>query len=142
VATLSELPVLFFSNRLLRRWNPPRLMGAALVFYAVRALAYTFIVVPWPALFIQLLHGPSFSLMWIAGVSYADQIAPAGLEATAQGLFAGVSLGIGAATGAFVGGLTYEHLGPLSMFRFAALAALLGIGFLFLVEKKNHEPSL
>jgi PPP family 3-phenylpropionic acid transporter len=142
VATLSELPVLFFSNRLLRRWNAQRLMGAALLFYAVRALAYSFILVPWLALFIQLLHGPTFSLMWIAGVSYADQIAPPGLEATAQGLFAGVSLGIGAAAGAFVGGWVYEQIGLVSLFRLAALTALLGVGFLFLVEKRNHEPSI
>lgn len=142
VATLSELPVLFFSDRLLRRWNAQRLMGAALLFYAVRALAYSFIVVPWLALLIQLLHGPTFSLMWVAGVSYADRMAPPGLEATAQGLFSGVMLGVGAATGAFLGGLLYEHLGPLSMFRLAALSSLIGVMFLILVEKKNHEQSL
>jgi PPP family 3-phenylpropionic acid transporter len=141
VATLSELPVLFFSNRLLRRWKAPRLMGAALFFFAVRALAYSFILVPGLALFIQLLHGPTFSLMWVAGVSYADQIAPAGLEATAQGLFAGVMLGIGSATGAFLGGLLYEHIGLVSMFRLSALVALVGVLFLALVEKMQHEPS-
>jgi MFS transporter, PPP family, 3-phenylpropionic acid transporter len=141
VATLSELPVLFFSNRLLRRWNAQRLMGAALFFFAIRALAYSLIVIPWLALFIQLLHGPTFSLMWIAGVSYADQMAPAGLEATAQGLFAGVLLGIGSATGAILGGLLYEQIGLVSMFRLTALTALVGVGFILLVEKKNHEPS-
>lgn len=141
VATLSELPVLFFSNRLLRRWNAQRLMGAALFFFALRALAYSFIVVPWLALFIQLLHGPTFSLMWIAGVSYADQIAPGGLEATAQGLFSGVLLGIGTAAGAFLGGWLYEQIGLVSMFRIAALISLIGGVFLFLAEKKNHEPS-
>ena len=141
VATLSELPILYFSNHLLRRWKAPRLMGAALFFFALRALAYSFILVPWLALFIQLLHGPTFSLMWVAGVSYADQIAPAGLEATAQGLFAGVMLGIGSATGAFLGGLLYEQIGLVSMFRLSALVALIGVIFLALVEKKNHEPS-
>jgi PPP family 3-phenylpropionic acid transporter len=141
VATVSELPVLFFSNRLLRRWNAQRLMGAALFFFAIRALAYSLIVVPWLALLIQLLHGPTFSLMWIAGVSYADQIAPAGLEATAQGLLAGILLGIGSATGAFLGGLIYEHIGLVSLFRLAAVTSLVGLGFLILVEKKNHEHS-
>jgi PPP family 3-phenylpropionic acid transporter len=142
VATLSELPVLFFSNRLLQRWNAQRLIGTALAFFALRALAYSFIVVPWLALFIQLLHGPTFSLMWIAGVSYADQIAPAGLEATAQGLFSGVFLGIGTAAGAFLGGWYYEQVGLVSMFRIAALTSLIGVGFLLLVGKKNYEHSL
>ena len=140
VATLSELPVLFFSNRLLGRWSEGQLMGVALLFFAVRALAYSLIAVPWLALLIQLLHGPTFSLMWIAGVSYADRIAPTGLKATAQGLFSGVLLGVGSAAGAFLGGLFYEYVGLVMMFRLVALISLVGIGFVPLVEKKSHEP--
>jgi MFS family permease len=139
VATLSELPVLFFSNRLLSRWNERQLISAALLFFAIRALAYSLIVVPWLALPIQLLHGPTFSLMWIAGVSYADRIAPTGLEATAQGLFSGVMLGIGSAAGAFLGGLLYEHVGLVMMFRLAALISLVGMGLVYLVEKRRHK---
>jgi PPP family 3-phenylpropionic acid transporter len=130
---------LFFSNRLLSRWNERQLIGAALLFFAIRAWAYSLIAVPWLALPIQLFHGPTFSLMWIAGVSYADRIAPTGLEATAQGLFAGVMLGIGSAAGAFLGGLLYEHVGPVMMFRLAALSSLVGMGFVYLVEKKSRE---
>ena len=141
-ATLSELPVLYFSDRLLRRWGAQRLMSAAMLFYAIRALAYSFILVPWLALPIQLLHGPSFSLMWLSGVSYADEIAPAGLGATAQGLFSGVMLGIGSAAGAFLGGFLYDQVGLVSMFRLAAFGSLLGLGFILLMEKKNHEHSL
>lgn len=140
-ATLSELPIMFFSNHLLRRWNAQQLMRVALLFYAVRALAYSFILTPWVALLIQLLHGPSFSLMWVAGISHADEIAPLGLEATAQGLFSGVMLGVGSAVGAFLGGLLYEHIGLVNMFRVTALIALLGMVFMLLVEKKNHEHS-
>jgi MFS transporter, PPP family, 3-phenylpropionic acid transporter len=139
VATLSELPILFFSNRLLSRWNERQLMGAALWCFAIRALAYSFIGVPWVALLIQLLHGPTFSLMWIAGVSYADRIAPVGLEATAQGLFSGVMLGVGSAAGAFLGGLLYEHVGLVMMFRLAALISLIGVGFVLLAKKKNEH---
>lgn len=138
VATLSELPILFFSNRLLARWNEQQLIGAALLFFAVRALAYSFIGVPWLALLIQLLHGPTFSLMWIAGVAYADRLAPVGLEATAQGLFSGVMLGVGSAAGAFLGGLAYEHVGLVVMFRLSALISLVGMGFVLLVKKKSY----
>jgi PPP family 3-phenylpropionic acid transporter len=139
VATVSELPILFFSSRLLSRWNEGQLIGVALLVFAIRALAYSFIAVPWLALPIQLLHGPTFSLMWIAGVSYADRIAPTGLEATAQGLFSGVMLGIGSAAGAFLGGLLYEYVGLVMMFRLVALISLVGMGFVWLVEKKSRE---
>jgi PPP family 3-phenylpropionic acid transporter len=139
VATLSELPILFFSNRLLARWREQQLIGAALLFFAIRALAYSFITVSWLALLIQLLHGPTFSLMWIAGVAYADRIAPIGLEATAQGLFSGVMLGIGSAAGAFLGGLLYEHVGLVMLFRLAALISLVGTGFVILIKKTSYE---
>ena len=141
-ATLSEIPVLYFSERLLRRWNARQLMSAAMLFYAVRALAYSFIKVPWMALPIQLLHGPTFSLMWFSGVSYADEIAPAGLGATAQGLFSGVLLGIGATAGALLGGLLYDHIGIVNMFRVTAVGTLFALGFMLLMEKKNYKLSL
>jgi PPP family 3-phenylpropionic acid transporter len=115
------------------------LISIALLLFALRALAYSLIRVPWLALLIQLMHGPTFSLMWVAGVSYADKIAPPGREATAQGLFAGVMLGIGSAAGAFVGGLLYEYAGPLMMFRLAALSSLVSAGFILRVDQTNDE---
>jgi len=141
-ATLSELPVLYFSQHLLRSWTARQLMSAAMLFYAVRALTYSFVKVPWLALPIQLLHGPTFSLMWLSGVSYADGNAPAGLNATAQGLFSGVMLGFGSAAGALLGGLLYDHIGIINIFRVTAFGSLFALGFMLLLKKKNHAPSL
>lgn len=131
-ATLSELPILFFSNRLLRRWSARQLIGAALLLYAVRGIGLSALTTPLPALLLQLLHGPTFSLMWFAGVFYADTIAPVGFEATAQGLFSGVLLGVGSAAGALLGGVIYEHLGLVTLFRISGLVSLVGLGLLLL----------
>jgi hypothetical protein len=38
-----------------------------------------------------------FPAMWLSGVAYADEHAPAGLKSTAQGLFGAVAFGFGAA---------------------------------------------
>ena len=141
-ATLSELPVLYFSERLLRHWNVRQLMKVAMLFFAIRALAYSLLNTPWLALPIQLLHGPTFSLMWLSGVSFADEIAPAGLGATAQGLFSGVMLGIGSAAGAFLGGLLYDHIGIVNMFRVTAIGSLFALCLMLLMEKKNYKHPL
>ena len=141
-ATLSELPVLYFSERLLHHWNVRQLMKVAMLFFAIRALAYSLLNTPWLALPIQLLHGPTFSLMWLSGVSFADEIAPAGLGATAQGLFSGVMLGIGSAAGAFLGGLLYDHIGIVNMFRVTAIGSLFALCLMLLMEKKNYKHSL
>lgn len=143
-ATLSELPILFYSNRLLNRWGARGLLMVALAAYVVRALAYTFISEPWMFLVVQLLHGLSFSAMWVAGVSYADSMAPEGLSATAQGLFSGVQLGLGGIAGGLIGGILYDELGATAMFRWAALAALVGLMVFALVSrsapKKEATP--
>jgi MFS family permease len=141
-ATISELPVWFFSNRLLERWGARRLLAFSLLACATQAFAYSLIQTPWLALPIQLLHGPAFSAMWAAGVSYANEIAPAGMRATAQGLFSGVGMGLRAALGAFVGGLLYENLGAALMFRWGGISALLGLFVLVASGRSLQKPKL
>jgi PPP family 3-phenylpropionic acid transporter len=134
-ATISELPILFYSNRLLNRWGARGLLLIALAAYVVRALAYTVISEPWMFLAVQLLHGLTFSAMWVAGVFYADSMAPEGLGATAQGLFSGVLLGLGGIAGGLIGGILYDELGAVAMFRWAAAAALVGLIVFALVSR-------
>jgi PPP family 3-phenylpropionic acid transporter len=137
VATISELPIFFYSNRLLKRWGARGLLLIALAAYVVRALAYTVVSEPWVFLVIQLLHGLTFSAMWVAGVSYADYLAPEGLGATAQGLFSAVLYGLGGIAGGLIAGLLYDELGAVAMFRWAAAFALVGL-LIFALASRNE----
>jgi PPP family 3-phenylpropionic acid transporter len=128
-ATLSELPVFFFSGWLLRRLGARGLLLLAMGAYVVRLAAYTVMPEVWWVLPINLLHGLTFAGLWVAGVSYANAVAPKGLGATAQGIFTGVTMGIGAATGALVGGALYDSVGPAALFRAAAIWVALGLLF-------------
>jgi len=132
VATLSEMPVLFFSEHILKRWSARGLLIFALLISAMRSLAYSFINTSALVLVVQLLHGPSFSAMWVAGVSYANKIAPQGMGATAQGLFSGVQLGLAGTFGGLIGGVLYENLGAVMMFRWVGMIGLAAV-LLFLL---------
>ena len=125
VATISEFPVLFYSDQLLRRWRASGLLVFALLIMMVRCLAYSFVNTPGMVLLIQLMHGMSFSAMWVAGVSYANEIAPKGTGATAQGIFSGVQFGLAGVVAGLVGGFLYENIGAELMYRWVGIFGLI-----------------
>lgn len=115
-ATLSEVPFWFLSGPLIARFGPNKLIAFGLLMNAVRLFAFSIMGAPWLALPINLIHGPSFAVLWAAGVADADSAAPAGLGATAQGLFAAAMNGLGAALGGFFGGVAWEAIGFANLF--------------------------
>jgi PPP family 3-phenylpropionic acid transporter len=135
VATVSEMPAWFYADRLLRRWGTRGVLCMSLVAMAVQAFAYSLIRNPWLVLPLQLLHGPVFSVMWAAGVAYASDIAPEGMGAMAQGVFSSVGMSLRSALGAFIGGMIYEGLGAVAMFRWGSITALLALGFFVLAGR-------
>ncbi len=136
-ATLSEIPVFLYSRKLLQRWNTQFLLASSLLFTVVRAFAYVNMTAPWQVLAISLLHGPTFGLMWVAGVAYASAMAPPGLGATAQGVFTGTVMGLGSALGAFSGGVIYDTYGALAAFQWAGLTSLLAFILFVAVNRKS-----
>jgi predicted MFS family arabinose efflux permease len=126
---------MFFANRLLKRFSPRPLLIVVLLFVAARLLLYSIAQVGWQVLSIQLLHGFTFPLVWVAGVAYADRVAPAGMSASAQGLFGTVLMGLGAALGSFLGGMLIQTFSPSEMYRFFGLGLLLAALLFAFVQK-------
>jgi PPP family 3-phenylpropionic acid transporter len=124
VATLSEIPVLFYVNRWLKRWGARRLMAVSIAAYALRGWLVSLAQTPEMLLPIQLLHGATFALLIGAGVSLADEMSPQGLSATGQGLFSAALAGIGLTTGAVLGGWLYDQVGAPDTFLLTSLIAL------------------
>jgi PPP family 3-phenylpropionic acid transporter len=138
VATLSELPMFFFADKLLARWSAKGLFVFATFMYVLRAMTLSLISDPGMILLTQFFHGLTFSGMLVAGVSYASEIAPAGLGATAQGLFNGIFMGIASATGAVLGGALYQDFGGAVMYRSMAVAVFISLLF-FLVAQRMFD---
>ncbi|HSK88927.1 MAG TPA: major facilitator superfamily domain-containing protein 6 [Anaerolineales bacterium] len=127
IATLTEIPIFFFGNRFVRKFGSYGLLTLALAMFGVRSLLFAAVSVPFLVLIVQVFGGMIFPAMWAAGVSYADENAPAGLKSSAQGLFGAASFGVGAAFSGFISGLLLESVGGRGMFLVLGIVILVGL---------------
>lgn len=128
ITTLTEMPIFFLGHRLMRKLGSYNLLLLALVLMGIRALLYAAVSTPLMVLFVQFLGGTMFPAMWLAGVSYADENAPAGLKSTAQGLFGATTFGVGAAVSGFIAGPLLASIGGRGMFLVFGIIILVGVG--------------
>ncbi len=135
-ATLSEAPVFFFGNRLIKRVRAHNLFMLAVILTGIRLLAIAMVNAPVLILLLQLLSGAIFPAMWLAGVAYADENAPAGLRATAQGLFGAMVFGFGSAVGSFIGGPILESLGGHTLYLVFGVLVLAVVLLVALLENR------
>jgi len=136
IGTLSEIPVLFFGNRLVKRLQPYGLLVLTMVVTVIRLLSLAAIGTPNPVLFVQLLNGLTFPAMWVAGVSYAYENAPAGMGTTAQGVFSATVFGLGTATGGFAGGLLLESVGGRGLYLVFGVVLLAILAIVTLIHRR------
>jgi len=136
VSTLSEIPAMFFSDRLLRRFGARGMLIIAMTTIGLRLICYSLTIQPWVVLVIQLCHGLTFAAIYTAGVHYADQVASPGMKATTQGMFNGTLMGFGAAAGGFLGGVLLDSFSPGGMYGFIGTLVLVELIAFLLVERR------
>jgi PPP family 3-phenylpropionic acid transporter len=134
--TISEVPMLFFADRLLIRLKPRGLLILSMIATMVRLFLYAIFVTETGILVFQLINGFTFAALWVAGVSYVNEIAPPGLSATAQGVFGATVFGFGAAGGGLLGGILLERVGGPLMYAIFGALLLVALIVYILTEKQ------
>jgi len=135
IATITEVPIFFFGNRLVKRFTSQGLLVLALIMMGIRSIFFAWVSSPFAVLIVQAFGGMIFPALWSAGVSYADEHAPVGLKSTAQGLFGAVSFGFGSAVGGFIGGLLLESVGGRGMFLVFGFLILGGLAIIEVIKR-------
>jgi PPP family 3-phenylpropionic acid transporter len=135
IGTITEIPVLFFVGYFIKRFKAYALVVFSFAMTGLRLFLLGIAVNPILVLFIQLLNGFNYPLLTVAGVTYADERAPKGFRATAQGLFNASLGGIGSAVGGFIGGLLFEGVGARGMYLVIFLFVTLVLVFVSLVRR-------
>ncbi|MFI5225319.1 MAG: MFS transporter [Candidatus Limnocylindrales bacterium] len=124
IGAMVEVPVMLGFARLARRFGTERLIVVGSLSLALRAAGAAATADPIALLAIQTLEGFGFACFLVGGVTYLAGRAPAGLAATAQGLFAAVA-GLATVVGSALGGLAADRFGISGLF---AVGAVLGLG--------------
>lgn len=136
IGTVSEAPVLFFGNRLIKKLKPYGLLILAMTMTGVRLVGFAASGSAIMILCLQVLNGLTFSAMWMAGVAYADEQAPVGMSSTAQGMFGAVIFGVGSALGGFMGGTLLEAIGARGLFLLFGSLVLMVVAFAVVAQKQ------
>ena len=96
---LCELPIFYFSARIILRLGLKTTLIITVLATVVRMLLYHFIKTPVTTLPVELLHGFSWSLFWVVCVEYVNKLVDERWLVTGQSLLYAAYFGIGAIAG-------------------------------------------
>ena len=96
---LCELPIFYFSARIILRLGLKTTLVITVLATAIRTTLYHFINNPIATLPVELLHGFSWSLFWVVCVEYVNKLVDEHWLATGQSLLYAAYFGVGAIAG-------------------------------------------
>ncbi len=106
-------------------------IGLSGLLYALRWFLMSVITTPEMILYLQLLHGVSFGLFYLAAFQYVTKILPKELQATGHVFFITIVFGLAGMIGSLAGGAIIEYFNSFVLYRILAYSALLGSLFIY-----------
>ncbi|MFP4534860.1 MAG: MFS transporter [Spirochaetaceae bacterium] len=138
IGAVSEIPIIFYSGKLIRRFGIGILLTASAFIMSARLLLYGLAPTAALVVLIQALHAVTFGVMLSAGVAYVNQTAPRRTRGTAMAAFDALGIGLAVFVGSTVGGYLVEAIGYTGMFSALAIApAVSGVMLLLLTRRKE-----
>ena len=139
---LFELPIFFYAHELLDIFGINILFIIAQLAFIIRTFLYCLLredniifILP-----IELLHGLTFSAIWMSATEFASAFCPKGLESVCMLILAFCYHYLGAFIGNFFGGIIFKHFGALNMFRiFGSISFIVCIGFILASYFEHQE---
>ncbi len=128
---LSEIPVIYYSRRIMDRIGVRNLFALGLLGSAVRLLGFGLAPSVALVLPLQILHALTFGAYHCSTVTFVSRAVPARLQSTAQAVFSAVTLGLGSMLGGALGGLLARHFGFRMLY--TACGGLAGVSLALLL---------
>ena len=139
---LGETPMYFVAAAVIARLGSRRVLPVVCAFYALRVFLYAGIHQPTTAIWVELMHGLTFSLYLTSAVDYVNNQVPVEWRATGQSLFWAAGSGLGSILGSAWSGYLYDQMGVRGMFRVnGVLMAVAAVGAAVLLGRNQTQPS-
>jgi MFS family permease len=138
VQAAAEVPVMVGMRRLCEIFGRHGLYAAGCGCHAVAFAAWAVLSDPLWIAAVKLIAGVGYALVYVGSVIIVDDLVPATLRASGQGVAKAVTFGVAPIAGSAAGGLLYDLAGPRAMFLAAAAAVTLGAVVAMLAAR--HAP--
>jgi PPP family 3-phenylpropionic acid transporter len=140
VSTTAEVPFMFISHRLIRRFGPLPLIAAAAAATGVRLGIYAlFPFKPW-IIAAQLLHSLCFGIFHPAAVAFISESVPPERRALGMSLYLSLGTGFPSFFGNILGGFIVEHSGFRVLFGSFTIFAVVAVVLFFFIPRSFREP--
>jgi MFS transporter, PPP family, 3-phenylpropionic acid transporter len=136
---LCELPLFYFSAKIIRRFGMKTTLLITVFTTAFRLLLYSAVKNPHAAVFIEVLHGISWSLFWVVCVEYVNMLVRDDWRATGQSLLYAAYYGAGAIVGNFWTGFLYDTKMRISEIFLLNAGIVTVVALFILIFMKNQK---
>ncbi len=139
---LCELPLFYFSARIIARLGLKTTLVITVLATTLRLILYSVVNNPAAAIPIEVLHGLSWSLFWVACVEYVNRLVDEKWMATGQSLLYASYFGAGAIAGNYWTGYLSDHMRIADIFLLnSAIVAVVAILLFFFMKKPRNSTA-
>ena len=138
-----EIPVMFFSGKIIKKIGPARTIMIAALLYGLDAFICSQAQSMGPIIVGTLIAGLAFGLFLPSMINYAAMLAPKGLETTSQTIVVALGFCANMLT-SLIGGVMIKAFGPQTYYFFSAVL-IIGITVVFFfsfafIKKSTGKP--
>lgn len=142
IGVISEAVVFALASFWFRRFHPITFIIVASVLYSVRWFIYGSVTSPYTVISLQVLHGLTFGILYVAAFDFVTRIIPQTLQATGHLIFYSVFFGISGIIGSMGGGMIIEaYSGQILYLGMGVLSTVGLVVFLFFYVWYNKSSS-
>lgn len=134
LGVMAEILLFSFSNRVIARIGPVRLLAIGAACGLVRWTAIALSPPLWLLMPIQLLHAGTFGAAHLGAMHFIARAVPHHLLATAQSIYAAITIGVFMAAGQFASGFLFADHGPFG-YLLMTLASAVAVGLSLLLMR-------